>query len=181
MSSILGLQTPVRGLRGRQPSRRHMAGGIDSRHSRDPPCRDTPVVACLVLQSHYWYALREAALYMPVHTTTAALQLHLQLGSRALQSTCCLSMRALTRTTLHEHVQIPSSLNMPVFALAAVQLCSVHAPYQPCEPCFGRHATMRPSHHPSTTRHVHDFTSTPTRDAPMLLTLTRSGCSTPCS
>lgn len=57
-------------------------------------------------------------------------------------------MQALTRTTLHEQYRSPSSLNMPAFALAAVQLCSVHAPYQPCVPCFGRHTSIRPSHHP---------------------------------
>jgi hypothetical protein len=149
MSSILALQTPARGLRGRQPSDDTWQAELTAathgiRHAVTRPSRPASFFSHIT-------AMHCAKLpcTCPVHTTTAALQLHLQLGSRALQSTCCLSMRALTRTTLHEHHQLPSSLNMPVFALAAVQLCSVHAPYQPCEPCFGRHATIRPSHHPS--------------------------------
>jgi hypothetical protein len=155
--------------------RRHMASGTDSCHLRDhhavtrlawPACLPPLTVTLLPCTARSGAVLTS---YIPLLPLCSCSQ---RLGSRALQSPCCLPMRALTRTTLHEQSLLPSSLDMPVFALAAVLRCSVHAPSQPCEPCSGRHASLRPSH-PSTTRHVHHFTSTPLRDAPMLLTLTR--------
>jgi hypothetical protein len=169
MSSILALQTPARGLRSRQPSDDTWKAELTAathgiRHAVTRPSRPAPFFSHIT--GMHCAKLPCTCDFIPLLP----------------RCSCTYSWARLTRTTLHEHLLLPSSLNMPVFALAAVQLCTVHAPYQPCEPCFGRHATIRPSHHPSTTRHVHDFTTTPTRDAPMLLTLTRSGCcSTPCS
>jgi len=160
------------GLRCRQPSDDTWQAEMTAATHRDPPCRDTrgeglPRACLLDLDSHItaMHCAKRRRTHF-VHSTTAALQLHPDVGlARAPVS--LLQYHPL-RTEIFFHLR---SI-IPAFALAAVQLCSVHAPYQPCEPCSGRHASLRPTH-PSTTRHVHVFTSTPLRDAPMLLTLTR--------
>jgi hypothetical protein len=99
MSSILALQTPASGLRCRQPSDDTWQAEMTAATHGDPPCRDTPGEGLPPLTSTVTLlpcTARSGAVltsYIPLLPLCSCTQ---TLGSRALQSPCCLSMRAPT-------------------------------------------------------------------------------------